>query len=65
VFLLPDGFTVNSLDGTVVNNEWVGAQETPTPVPEPASLLLVATGVGAANVRRLRRFVSAGPIDRV
>lgn len=41
VFNLPNGFTVNSADGLIVNNNWVGA---PAAVPEPTSLALLGTG---------------------
>ena len=37
VFNLPDGFTVNSQEANIVDNQWLG-------VPEPSSLMLAACG---------------------
>lgn len=41
VFNLPAGFTVNSAEGVIVNNQFVSV---PT-VPEPGTLLLLGTGL--------------------
>lgn len=41
VFDLPDGFTVNSVSGLIVDNQWVGAQA----VPEPSGAALLGLGL--------------------
>ncbi len=43
VFDLPDGYTVNSVQGQIVNNRWLGGAPS-SPVPEPNSLILCAIG---------------------
>jgi hypothetical protein len=50
VFVLPAGVTANSIDGQIVNNVFVGAA-----VPEPATAVLLASGVAALAVVRLAR----------
>lgn len=60
VFNLPDGYTVNSLDGFIVNNRF----GTPgvEPIPEPGTLLLLGSGLlGVARYgrKKLRRKPSA------
>lgn len=53
-FVLPDGYTANSVSMGVVDNVWVAGQK-PGPVPEPAStttLLLGLALLGAAGRRR-------------
>jgi len=53
VFDLPPGFTVNSDDGTIVNNQFVGAA-----VPEPSTLSALLSGfagIGGLAWRRHRR----------
>lgn len=57
VFNLPDGLTINSVDGGIVNNRFGSSgpdpDPDPQPVPEPASLLLLGTGMlTAAGCRR-------------
>jgi len=46
VFDLPPGFTVNSVEGLIVNNQFVGTENT-SAVPEPGNwpLLLAAFGL--------------------
>lgn len=56
VFNLPTGFTANSTDGQIINNQFVGA----TPVPEPGTLVLFASCLlGLGLMRRKRRGVDA------
>ena len=43
VFNLPEGYTVNSLSGLIVDNRWVGAPT--SAVPEPGSLALLSAGI--------------------
>jgi hypothetical protein len=50
VFTLPEGYTVNSADGSIQNNRFVGAS---TAVPEPGTLALL--GVGALTLGVYRR----------
>ncbi len=55
VFDLPEGFTVNSASGLIVNNEWMG---NPLPIPEPTTLVLLgasALAIGGIARRRRRR----------
>lgn len=54
VFNLPAGFTVNSADGAIVNNQFVGF---PT-VPEPGTLLLLGTSL-LTLASRFRRSKSS------
>ncbi len=49
VFDLPPGFTVNSADGLIVDNRWVGAV-TEVSVPEPPTLVLLASALPAIGV---------------
>jgi hypothetical protein len=51
VFTLPDGYTVNSVDAGIVDNQLAGSA---VPVPEPGSLTLLVSGFVVA-VRRHRR----------
>jgi len=51
VFNLPGGYTLNSTQANIVNNQWLG----PTlPVPEPASALLMLAGVAVLVWHRRR-----------
>jgi PEP-CTERM motif len=55
VFNLPQGYTVNSVSGLIVDNRWVGAPT--SAVPEPGSLTLLALGIaglGGIGWRRRR-----------
>jgi hypothetical protein len=45
---LPEGYTLNSLDGHIVNNRFVGAAA----VPEPSSLVLVLVAAGVLILRK-------------
>ena len=55
VFDLPPGFTVDSVDGQIVNNQWVGA-ETVTSAPEPSATgLFTIGGVLPGGSRMLRK----------
>jgi hypothetical protein len=45
---LPDGYTLNSLDGHIVNNRFV----VPEAVPEPSSLVLVLVAAGVLILRK-------------
>lgn len=53
VFNLPDGYTVNSGDGLIVNNHWAGA--TVTAVPEPETYAMLLAGLGGLGWRMRRR----------
>lgn len=55
VFDLPAGYTVNSVSGQIVDNQWIGASVPGSggSVPEPASLALL--GIGLASVAAARR----------
>lgn len=59
VFLLPEGFTADSVDGRIVDNRWLGPATDAAAVPAPSSLALlgfaalVASWRGAARARRL------------
>ena len=51
MFNLPDGFTVNSAQANIIDNQWLG----PTlAVPEPGSGVLLALGCGAIGLLRRR-----------
>lgn len=52
VFNLPDGYTVNSVSGLIVDNRWVGVLQ--ATVPEPSTLVLLLVG-GAGVLRWPRR----------
>ena len=54
VFTLPAGYSVNSPDGSIVDNRFVSV-EGPVPVPEPATLMLLITGSIAGAIRSRRR----------
>lgn len=57
VFDLPEGFTVNSASGQIVDNRWVGASA--SPVPEPSSLALLGVGMlGLLGYGRQRRSIA-------
>ena len=48
VFNLPDGYVANSVDGSIVNNYFVGTdpfRQAPSSVPEPASILFMISGL--------------------
>jgi len=53
VLTLPEGYTVNSVSGQISDNRWLGGSG--EPVPEPATLALVAAGAACAAIRRRRR----------
>jgi hypothetical protein len=55
VFNLPDGFTINSVDALITDNRWTGAVTGPAPVPEPATLTLVAGSIISGIAVRWRR----------
>lgn len=55
---LPAGFSANSASLRIVDGYYVGSQQV-TPVPEPTSLLLLATGA-AGLMTKLRRQREAG-----
>lgn len=60
IFNLPDGFTANDADGSIVNNNFVTA---PATVPEPSSVLLVLSALsGFPLLRRGRRSSKSKPI---
>lgn len=51
VFNLPEGFTINSADGAIVNNQWIDPR--PAVVPIPAAVWLFGSGlVGLAGIAR-------------
>jgi len=54
VFTLPAGYSVNSPDGSIVDNRFVPV-ESPVPVPEPATFMLFITGSIAGVIRARRR----------
>jgi hypothetical protein len=53
VFNLPDGYTVNSVSGNIVNNRWVGAT-----APLPSTMLLLGSGLVCLGGWRRLRFSS-------
>lgn len=57
VFNLPDGYTVQSAAGLIVDNSWQGAAAPDSdPVPEPTSVLLAGAGLSYLALRfRSRR----------
>ncbi len=58
VFDLPDGYTVNSVEGQIVNNQFVGVEST-SEVPEPASWPVLVAGIGAIVLVRRRKMMRA------
>ncbi|HTR37308.1 MAG TPA: PEP-CTERM sorting domain-containing protein [Bryobacteraceae bacterium] len=58
VFDLPDGYTVNSAEGMIVDNHFVGAENT-SAVPEPGSLPILLAGFAAIALLHLRRRLPA------
>ena len=50
VFTLPDGYTVNSVDGNIVDNRWIDTRDA-QPVPEPASVVTILSGLAACGIR--------------
>jgi PEP-CTERM motif len=54
VFDLPDGYTVNSAEGLIVNNQFLGT-ENPSTVPEPGSLPFLLAGFAGIGILQFRR----------
>jgi hypothetical protein len=52
VFNLPDGYTVNSVSGDIVNNRFVGG---PAATPEPPALIMLGSGLLSLAVFLRRR----------
>lgn len=50
VATLASGFTLNSLQGGIANNQW-----TPTPVPLPSTLWMLASGAMFLRAQRRQR----------
>ncbi|MBZ5609464.1 MAG: PEP-CTERM sorting domain-containing protein [Acidobacteriia bacterium] len=54
VFDLPSGYTVNSAEGLIVNNQFLGVENT-SAVPEPASLPLLICALAGIGLLRFRK----------
>jgi hypothetical protein len=54
VFNLPEGVSVNSAAGNIVNNEWLGTGSQAVPEPSTATMALLALAVTLLHRRRLR-----------
>ena len=56
-FILPEGFTVNAPELNIFDNRWIDPRDPkePSPVPIPASLPLMLSGLGLTALARRRR----------